>query len=185
MGKLIYSTLGSLDGYMADEKGGFGWAMPSDEVHAFVNDLQRPLGTHLYGRRLYEVLTAWEHPEDFPERNAILDDFAAIWQSADKIVYSSTLRDVSTARTRVERTFDPAAVRRLTEETDHDLLIGGPTLAAHALRAGLVDEVHSFIAPAVVGGGLAIYPDGVKLTLELLAERRFDNGMAYLHYAVH
>lgn len=184
MGQLIYSTAGSLDGYMADEHGGFGWAEPSDEVHAFINDLQRPLGTHLYGRRLYEVLTAWEHPEEFPEQRPVYDDFAQIWQRADKIVYSSTLTAVSTGRTRIERTFDPEAVRRLKEEADHDLLVGGPTLAAHALRAGLVDEMHTFVAPAVVGGGLAIYPDGVKLALELLQERRFDNGMVYLRYAV-
>jgi dihydrofolate reductase len=182
MAKLIYSTLMSLDGYVADERGNFDWAVPSDEVHAFVNDLQRSIGTHLYGRRLYEVMSAWETMHTLPAQPAVVLDFAAIWQAADKIVYSRTLDTVSTARTRIERTFDPEAVRRMKSTADHDLLIGGPELAAHAFAAGLIDDLHLFLAPIIVGGGTRALPDRVRLDLELADERRFANGMAYVHH---
>jgi dihydrofolate reductase len=182
MAKLIYSTLMSLDGYVADERGNFDWAVPSDEVHAFVNDLQRSIGTHLYGRRLYEVMSAWETMHTLPDQPAVVLDFAAIWQAADKIVYSRTLDTVSTARTRIERTLDPEAVRRMKSTADHDLLIGGPELAAHAFAAGLIDDLHLFLAPIIVGGGTRALPDRVRLDLELADERRFANGMVYVHH---
>jgi dihydrofolate reductase len=182
MAKLIYSTLMSLDGYVADERGNFDWAVPSDEVHAFVNDLQRSIGTHLYGRRLYEVMSAWETMHTLPDQPAVVLDFAAIWQAADKIVYSRTLDAVSTARTRIERTLDLEAVRRMKSTADHDLLIGGPELAAHAFAAGLIDDLHLFLAPIIVGGGTRALPDRVRLDLELGDERRFANGMVYVHH---
>jgi dihydrofolate reductase len=182
MAKLIYSTLMSLDGYVADERGNFDWAVPSDEVHAFVNDLQRSIGTHLYGRRLYEVMSAWEIMHTLPDQPAVVLDFAAIWQAADKIVYSRTLDAVSTARTRIERTLDPEAVRRMKSTADHDLLIGGPELAAHAFAAGLIDDLHLFLAPIIVGGGTRALPDRVRLDLELADDRRFANGMVYVHH---
>jgi dihydrofolate reductase len=182
MAKLIYSTLMSLDGYVADERGNFDWAVPSDEVHAFVNDLQRSIGTHLYGRRLYEVMSAWETMHTLPDQPTVVLDFAAIWQAADKIVYSRTLDTVSTARTRLERSFDHEAVRRMKSTADHDLLIGGPDLAAHAFAAGLIDDLHLFLAPIIVGGGTRALPDRVRLDLELADERRFANGMVYVHH---
>ena len=182
MAKLIYSTLMSLDGYVADERGNFDWAVPSDEVHAFVNDLQRSIGTHLYGRRLYEVMSAWETMHTLPDQPTVVLDFAAIWQAADKIVYSRTLDTVSTARTRLERSFDHEAVRRMKSTADHDLLIGGPELAGHAFAAGLIDDVHLFLAPIIVGGGTRALPDRVRLDLELADERRFANGMVYVHH---
>jgi dihydrofolate reductase len=182
MAKLIYSAIQSLDGYIADEDGNFDWAEPDQEVHAFVNDLERPVGTYLYGRRMYEVMSAWEHPEAFAGQSPFMLDFAAIWQAADKVVYSRTLETVTTARTRVERDFDPAAVRQLKAASEHDLIVGGPGLAAQAFRAGLVDECHLFVAPIIVGGGTQSLPDHVRLELELLDERRFGNGMVYLRY---
>lgn len=182
MAKLIYSTLMSLDGYVADERGNFDWAVPSDEVHAFVNDLQRSIGTHLYGRRLYEVMRAWETMDTLPDQPAVVLDFAEIWQAADKIVYSRTLETVSTVRTRLERSFDPQAVRRVKDTSDRDLLIGGPELAAHAFAASLVDDLHLFLAPVIVGGGTRALPDRVRLNLELADERRFANGIVYVHH---
>jgi dihydrofolate reductase len=182
MAKLIYSTLMSLDGYVADERGNFDWAVPSDEVHAFINDLQRSIGTHLYGRRLYEVMRAWETMDTLPDQPAVVLDFAAIWQAADKIVYSRTLGTVSTGRTRLERSFNPQSVRRMKDTSDRDLLIGGPELAAHAFAAGLVDDIHLFLAPVIVGGGTRALPDRVRLDLELAGERRFANGMVYVHH---
>lgn len=183
MGQLVYSALTSLDGFVADREGRFDWAMPDDEVHAFVNEMQRAFGTHLYGRRLYEVMCAWE---DMPvdEEPEVIRDFARSWRDADKVVYSSTLPDVTTDRTRLARTFDPASVSALKEGVDHALLVGGPTLAAEALRAGLVDELHQLLSPVVVGGGTPYLPDGVHLDLELLDQRRFDNGVVHLHYRV-
>ena len=166
MAKLIYGAIASLDGYIADEDGNFDWAEPDEEVHSFVNDLQRPIGTYLYGRRLYEVMQAWEHPEDFAGQSPVMLDFAAIWQAADKIVYSRTLEAASTARTRIERDFDPEAVRRLKASSARDLTVGGPHLAARALEAGLVQAL----------------PDHLRLRLELLDERRFGDGTVYLHY---
>jgi dihydrofolate reductase len=181
MSRLLFAALASLDGFMADEDGNFDWASPDAEEHQFVNDLQRDVGLHLYGRRIYEVLVAWETMELEGEPDEIAD-FARIWRAADKVVYSSSLRDVSSQRTRIERTFDPEAVRRLKVEDGPDMLIGGPTLAARAFEAGLVDEVHLFLAPIIVGAGLRALPAGVRLDLELVEERRFGNGVVYLGY---
>jgi dihydrofolate reductase len=183
VGKLIYSTLASLDGYIADEDGKFDWAEPDEEVHSFVNDLARDVGTYLFGRRLYETMVYWEDPEDYAEWPDHLKEFADIWQAADKIVYSTTLESPSTARTRVEQEFDPDAVRKLKETAGHDLAIGGANLATHAFRAGLVDECQLFLVPAIVGGGNRCLPDGVRLDLELIDERRFGNGTVFLRYA--
>jgi dihydrofolate reductase len=182
MAKLLYSAIASLDGYVADEDGSFDWAMPSEEVHAFVNDLERPVGTYLYGRRMYEVMTYWESPGDLAEQPSIVRDFAEIWQAADKIVYSTTLETVSTARTRLERRFDPDAVREMKASAERDLSVGGPTLAAHAFRARLVDECHLFLTPVIVGGGTRALPQGIRLGLELLDERRFADGVVHLRY---
>ncbi len=171
MAKLIYSAIASLDGYIEDKDGKFDWSAPDPEVHAFVNDLERPVGTHLYGRRTYEVMQVWETlDDDAPE----MRDFAEIWRAADKVVYSRTLRKVSSARTRIERSFDADAVQELKASSPHDLVIGGPALAAHAIRAGLVDEYHLFLTPFVVGGGKRALPDDVRFALELLDERRFE-----------
>jgi dihydrofolate reductase len=180
--KLIYSAIASLDGYVADESGNFDWAAPGEDVHRFVNDLERGIGTYLYGRRMYEVMAAWETADALPEQTAATKDFAKIWQAADKIVYSKTLAAPSTARTRIEREFDREAVRRLKESAGRDLSVGGPNLAAQALEAGLVDELQLFITPVVVGGGTQALPDGLRLELELLEESRFDSGVVYLHY---
>lgn len=183
MARLIYSGITSLDGYIADAAGSFSWARPDEEVHAYVNDMHRNIGTHLYGRRLYEVMAFWETvPTD--EGPAELRDFAGTWQAADKIVYSTTLAEVSTRRTRLERDFDPAAVRRLQETADRDLLVGGPGLAASALREGLVDEIWPVVVPVVVGGGTPFFPSGLSQSLDLLEERRFGNGTVALSYAV-
>ena len=182
MAKLIYTAIGSLDGYIEDERGKFDWAQPDEEAHAFINDLERPVGTYLYGRRMYEVMTAWETLPESADQPQTLLDFAEIWQAADKIVYSRTLGAASTARTRIEREFDPDAVRQLKTAAERDLAVGGAELAGHAFRAGLVDELHLFVAPAVVGGGKQSLPDKVRLELELLDERRFRSGMVYLRY---
>jgi dihydrofolate reductase len=164
-----------------DEQGGFDWAAPDEAVHAFVNDLVRPVGTHLYGRRMYEVMTAWETMDTAAEP-AVIQDFASIWRGADKIVYSASLPAVSSARTRLVRDFDPDAIRRMKGTARRDLSIGGPTLAAEAIRAGLVDEYHLFLAPIVVGGGTRSLPDDVRLRIELVDERRFASGVIYLRY---
>jgi dihydrofolate reductase len=182
MAKLIYSAITSLDGYVADEQGSFDWAAPDEEVHAFVNDRIRPLGTHLYGRRMYEVMVAWEHDENFPDRAPVTIDFARIWQGADKVVYSRTLEAPSSARTRIEREFDPEAVRRMKREASSDLSVGGPELAAEAIRAGLVDEIELLLNPIVVGGGNPALPRGVRVPLELLEERRFRGGVVLVRY---
>jgi dihydrofolate reductase len=183
MATLSYSALASLDGVIADEQGRFDWAEPDPEVHAFVNDLERPVGTHLHGRRMYEVMVWWE-TLDLAGVPPHIRDYAEVWRNADKIVYSRTLPSVSSARTRLEREFDPEAVGRLKEEADRDLSIAGPGLAAHALAAGLVDEVHLLLSPHVVGGGTRVFPDGVRLPLDLVDERRFGNGTVYLRYRV-
>jgi dihydrofolate reductase len=179
--KLIYSVIESLDGYIADEDGNFDWAEPDEEVHTFVNDLERPVGTYLYGRRMYEVMKAWE-TLDIGDEPPFSQDFAAIWRAADKIVYSRALEAASSAKTRIERDFDPEAVRQLKAAAGSDITIGGANLAAEAIRVGLVDEWHLLVAPVVVGGGTASLPDGVRLQLELLNERRFGNGMVFLRY---
>ena len=182
MGTLIYSAIASLDGYIADEEGRFDWGEPDEEVHTFVNDLERQVGTYLYGRRLYEVMVAWETPESFPDQSPHLLDFARIWRAADKIVYSRTLESASTTRTRIEREFDPEAVRRMKAEAERDLLVGGAELAGQAVTAGVVDELHLFLAPIVVGGGTRFLPDRVRVELELRDERRFKGGMVFLRY---
>jgi len=184
MAKLIYSAIASLDGYTADEHGNFDWAEPDEEVHAFINDLERPIGTFLYGRRMYETMAAWETDASLAADSELLRDFAQIWQAADKIVFSKTLRSASTDRTRIERDFDPEAVRQIKTSAPSDLTIGGPHLAAQAFKAGLVDECQLFIAPIVVGGGNQSLPDEIRLKLELLDERRFAGGMVYLRYRV-
>jgi dihydrofolate reductase len=178
---LIYSAIASLDGYVADEDGKFDWSAPDADVHAFVNDLERPIDTYLYGRRMYEVMVFWE-TLDTAAAQPVSRDFAELWRAADKIVYSRTLGEVSSARTRLEREFDPEAVRALAAE--RKVSIGGPELAATARRAGLVDECHLFLTPIVVGGGKAALPDGLRTRLELLDERRFANGVVHLHYRI-
>jgi dihydrofolate reductase len=182
--RLIYSTIASLDGYVADTDGNFAWAAPDEAVHRFVNDLERPIGTYLYGRRMYEVMVYWETAHTLAGHPPFVSEFAGIWRSADKIVYSTTLADVSSARTRIERDFDPAAVRRLKAGARQDISVGGPHLAAHAINAGLVDEYHLFVAPVVVGGGTRSLPDGASVGLELLDERSFESGVVHLHYRV-
>jgi dihydrofolate reductase len=184
MGKLIYSAIASLDGYVADSHGDFAWSAPDAEVHAFVNDIERGCSTHLYGRRMYEVLVAWETMDTGPGEPAVIRDFAQIWRAAQKVVYSTTLTEVASARTRIARVFDPEEVRALKDGAEGDISVGGPHLAAEALRAGLVDECHLLISPTVVGGGTAWLPDGLRLDLALLGERRFANGVVGLHYAV-
>ncbi len=182
MAKLIYSAITSLDGYVADEADNFDWAAPDAEVHTFVNDLERPVGTYLYGRRMYETMVYWETAHTLTDQPPFERDFAAIWQAADKIVYSTTLAAVSSARTRIERNFDPEAIRQMKAAAGRDITVGGPDLAAQAIKAGLVDECHLFVTPIVVGGGKPSLPNNVRLTLELLDERRFGNGVVHLRY---
>jgi dihydrofolate reductase len=184
MAKLIYSAITSLDGYVADEEGNFDWAAPDEEVHSFVNDLERPVGTYLYGRRMYEVMVYWETAHTLADQPPFSRDFAEIWQAADKIVYSRTLETAGSARTRIERDFDPETVRQLKASAERDITVGGPDLAAQAIEAGLVDEFQLFVAPVVVGGGKRALPDNVRLKLELLDERRFGSGVVYLHYRI-
>ena len=182
MAKLIYSAITSLDGFVADRDGNFDWAAPDEEVHTFVNDLERPIGTYLYGRRMYEVMAAWETAHILTDQPAVIQDFAKIWRSADKVVYSTTLETVSSIRTRIERGFDPEAVRQMKTSATRDISVGGPDLAAQAIKAGLVDECHLFIAPIVVGGGKQSLPNGVRMNCELMDVRRFGNGVVHLHY---
>jgi dihydrofolate reductase len=180
--KLIYSTLASLDGYTEDEDGRFGWAKPDEEVHSFFNELERPVGTHLYGRRMYETMVHWEGAEAVEGQPPYIQDFAEIWRAAEKVVYSRTLEGPSSARTRIERGFDPDAVRQMKDSAERDLAIGGPELAAQAIGEGLVDELSLVLMPVAVGGGKSALPHGRRLDLELLDERRFANGAIYLHY---
>jgi dihydrofolate reductase len=183
MGKLIYSAIASLDGFVADEHGGFDWAVPDNEVHAFVNDLVREVGTHLYGRRMYETMVGWETmPLD--DQPPLIRDFATIWRAADKIVYSRTLETVSSARTRIERDFDPEAVQQLKAQAERDIAVGGPELAAQAIRAGLVDEYHLFLSPVLVGGGTRALPDRVRFELELRDVHLFGRGVVHLDLRV-
>ncbi len=184
MAQLVYSAITSLDGYLEDASGRFDWAEPDEEVHAFVNDQERAIGTYLYGRRMYETMVAWETMDTGPGQPAVMREYTAIWQAADKVVYSRTLAAVTSARTRIERAFDVGTVRRMKEAADRDLSVGGPELAGHAIRAGLVDELHQFVAPVVVGGGKRALPDGVRLDLELVDERRFRGGFVHLHHRV-
>ena len=183
MGRLIYSMITSLDGYAEAEEGGLGGSAEDPEVHTFVNDLFRPVGTYLYGRRMYETMVFWETVEQGPDVPAHILQYAEDWRAAQKVVYSTTLPAPSSERTRIERSFDPDAVRRLKEESDHDLTVDGPNLAAQAIRAGLVDDYHLFITTSVVGGGKRFFPDGVRLDLDLVEERSFsDSGVLYARY---
>jgi dihydrofolate reductase len=182
MAKLIYSAVASLDGYIADKTGNFDWAAPDDELHAFINELERPVGTHLYGRRMYEVMRFWENPDLLADKSHVMRDFAAIWQAADKVVFSRTLGVASTAKTRIDREFDAGAIRQMKAAAERDISVGGPELAAHAIRAGMVDEFQLFFVPILVGGGTRSLPDNLLLKLELVDEHRFGSGVAYLHY---
>ena len=183
MARLIYAAIASLDGYVADEQGNFDVLAPDAEVHAFVNDLERAVGTHLYGRRMYEVMVWWETVETAGEPD-VIRDFAEIWWAADKIVYSRTLEAVASERTRIEREFEPETVREMKAMTERDITVGGPELAGQALAAGLVDECHLFLVPVLMGGGTRALPDGLRLQMELLDERRFGSGVVHLHYRV-
>jgi dihydrofolate reductase len=184
MAKLIYAAISSLDGYVADSDGNFDWSVPSEEVHRFVNEVERDIGTYLYGRRMYEVMRFWETASTADGEESAEQEFADIWKASDKIVYSTSLQETSTARTRLEREFDPAAIQQLKAQKTRDIAVSGPTLAAHALRQGLVDEIQLFLSPIVIGGGTPALPDNLRLPLELLDERRFGNGVVHLHYRV-
>ncbi|WP_067498211.1 dihydrofolate reductase family protein [Actinoplanes sp. TFC3] len=181
MAKLVYSGITSLDGYIEDEKGSFDFLEPTEELHNFIKDYESTIGTSLYGRRLYEMMVYWETATEGPEYQR---EYGKVWRDTDKIVYSSTLTEVSSARTRIEPVFDPEAVRALKESADRDLSIGGPALAVHALRAGLVDEIRMWVAPVSLGGGKPLLPVGLRLELSLLEERRFANGTVHLRYRV-
>lgn len=185
MAKLIYSMLTSLDGYTEDERGNFGLGAPADEaVHSYVNELASSVGTYLYGRRMYETMVYWETAHTVPDQPQFVLDWTRQWQAAEKIVYSRTLAEPRSARTRIEREFDPEAVRRLKANADHDITVDGPELAGHAIRAGLVDELQTIVRPVVVGGGKRFFPEGVRLGLDLLEARRLGKGVAVLRYAV-
>ena len=184
MAKLIYSAITSLDGYVEDEHGRFGWAKPDEEVHAFVNELERPIGTYLYGRHLYETMAWWETIDTGPAQNAVVRDFAELWRAADKIVYSRTLETVSTARTRIEHEFDSDAIRALKRTAAADISVGGSELAGQALAAGLVDELHLLLNPIIVGGGKPALPGHVWTELELIGERPFQCGVVHVAYRV-
>jgi len=182
LAKLIYDAFTSLDGYVADETGSFDWAGLDEEVHAFINSRERQIGTYLFGRKMYETMAVWEKPDFLRHLTAAALEYTPIWQAAEKIVYSTTLQTVSAAKTRLERRFEPGVVRELKASATRDIAIGGPTLAAHAIRAGLVDEYDLLIAPVVAGGGNPYWPDHVSLRLELIDERRFDNGVVHVRY---
>lgn len=184
MARLIYSAITSLDGYIEDMDSRFDWTVPDEATHTYINNLERTAGTHLYGRRMYETMMVWETDPGLAAESPIMRDFAEIWQAAEKIVFSKTLETVATRKTRLEREFDPEAIRTLKTTTEHDILIGGSHLAAHAFRAGLIDELHLFLAPIVIGGGKPALPGHLRLELRLLDERRFDNDMVHLRYQV-
>jgi len=182
MGKLIYGFNTSLDGYIEDAGGSLDWSVPDEELHRFWNAFEASIGIHLYGRKLYETMRYWETAHEEPDQPPVMLEYAQIWRAAENVVYSTTLREPSTGRTRVERTFDPAAVARMKVESAADMSIGGAELAAHAIRAGLVDEYHRVIAPVILGGGKPWLPEGVRRDLELIEERRFGSGCVYLAY---
>lgn len=184
MAKLVYSAIASLDGYVADEQGNFSWAEPDEQVHNFVNDLERPVGTYLYGRRMYEVMKVWQSDEILEGQPPCMRDYAEIWRAADKVVYSRSLNELETPRTRLERAFDPEAIRALKETADRDIGIGGPDLAGQAIASGLVDEIHLFLTPVAVGAGKPALPIKRRLALRLLDEYRFARGDVYLRYKV-
>jgi dihydrofolate reductase len=182
MAKLIYVMPMSLDGCVADEAGDYEWAAPDEEVHAFLNNLLRPIGTYLYGRKMYQTMAVWETPDVIPGLTPVMLDFARLWQAADKIVYSKTLEAISTSKTRLQREFDPQALRELKTHSPHDLTVGGPALAGHAIQAGLVDEYHFLVPPITIGGGKRVLPANVRVKLGLESEHRFANGTLYLRY---
>ena len=184
MAKLIYASIMSLDGFVEDESGRFDWSAPDEEAHRYLNDQEREVGTHLYGRRMYETMLVWETDPSLGSHSPIMADYARIWQSADKIVYSSTLQSPSTTKTRIERRFDPEAVRRIVASADRELTIGGSELAAQALKAGLVDELRLYVVPVIIGGGKPSLPRGKFIELELLSEHRFSGGWIHLRYQV-
>jgi len=184
MARLVYSAIASLDGYIEDASGSFAWAAPDEELHAFVNEQERPIGTYLYGRRMYETMRVWDDPALADGHSPATDDYSAIWRAADKIVYSRTLEATTTDRTTLERSFDPEAVRRLKAEAERDVSVGGPGLAAEAFRAGLVDDLHLFLVPVLVGGGKPALPTGVRLDVETAGHHRFAGGAVHLHYRV-
>jgi len=184
MAHLIYTAITSLDGFIEDRDGSFDWAMPSEEVHRFINNLERTVGTYLLGRRMYETMMVWETDPNLAADSPVTEEYAQIWQAATKIVYSKTLATVSTRNTQIERNFDPEAIKQLKKVALHDISIGGPELAAHAFRSGLIDEYHLFLTQVILGGGKPSMPNNVRLELELLEERRFGNGMVYLHYQI-
>jgi len=184
MAKLIYVSNVSLDGYVEDEHGSFDWTVPDDELFAFITDLVRPIGAYLYGRRMYDTLAVWETDPSLAAQSERMADFASLWQAADKVVYSTTLDAVSTARTRLERNFDAASVRDMKASATSDLTVGGPHLAGQALKAGLVDECHLFIRPILIGGGKPALPSDTRADLELLDDRRLSNGVMYLRYRI-
>jgi dihydrofolate reductase len=184
MAKLIYVANVSLDGYIEDAHGSFEWTAPIDEVFTFITDVVRPVGTYLYGRRLYETMSVWETQPALAAQSELMADFANVWRSADKIVYSTTLQVVSTANTRLERRFDPDSVRDMKTSAASDLTVGGSILAAHAFIAGLIDECQLLIHPVLVGAGKPALPKDARIQLELLDERRFPNGIVYLRYCI-
>jgi dihydrofolate reductase len=184
MAKLIYVAIASLDGYIEDQSGTFDWAVPDEEVHAFINDRERAIGTYLYGRRMYETMIGWETDQTLADQSPLMRDFAQIWQSANKIVYSKSLDAAATRQTRIERAFDPNTVRQLVASAERDITVGGPNLAQHAFKAGLVDECRLYLMPVLVGGGKHCLPSNVRLNLELLNIRQFANGTVHLHYHV-
>ncbi len=184
MGKLVYSMLTSLDGYVSDATGGFDWSMPDEELHTYINDVSRSIGTYLLGRKMYQTMVFWETADTLPGMDATTLEYGRVWRLSDKVMYSKTLTEVASERTRIERSFDPEAVRALKAASPMDLAVNGPALAAQALSAGLVDELTMYVCPLVVGGGNSCYPQDVRLALELLEERRFGNGAVMLHYAV-
>lgn len=184
MAKLVYAAMTSLDGYIEDTAGSFSWAMPDEQVHAFANDLDRSIGTFLYGRRLYETMKVWEDMYGQDDEPPVVQDYAEVWHTTDKVVFSKTLDRTTTARTRIERTFDPEIIRRMKEESAQNLSVGGAELAGQALTAGLVDEIHLLVSPVIVGGGKPALPETGETRLELLEQRAFGNGVVHLHYAV-
>ena len=182
MAKLIYSAIASADGYVEDAAGNFDWAAPDEELLRFVNDLERPVGTYLYGRRMYETMLYWENGDNVAGQPPVVQDFADIWQAADKIVFSRTLGSVSSSKTQIERNFDPGKVRQLKSAAGHDMSVGGADLAGQAIKAGLVDELQLLLVPVIVGGGKPALPGDVRLDMELLETRRFAGGTVYLRY---
>ncbi len=184
MGQLIYTAITSLDGYIEDRQGSFTWGMPDDDVHTFINNLERSVGTYLYGRRLYDVMRSWESLFGQPDHTRVVRDYAAIWHMAQKVVFSRTVAEVDTARTRIERNFDPEAIHNLKVHAEEDLSIGGAELASAAFKAGLVDQIHLFVSPILTGGGKAAMPDVPATGLELLDQHAFGNGVVHLHYRV-